>query len=312
MGIANIALLLALAAGSLFLFIGGLETYALRSIKELWNLGHVLYFALMVLLFTRWPRFGRVPLLWRWPILIALTLAWGVGIEALQYGSARSTDIMDVSRDLCGSWLMLCFHPAFRQASRKILNRFLQISALAFLLYHLMPLTIALGDETLARIQFPLLSDFSTPFELDRWKGDADRQVVAGIGGKAGRQMQIGLHTTLYSGTGMDYLPSDWSTYQFLNLDIYNESAEGLQLTIRVHDLTHQSVNPRYLFNDRFHQSVYLTRGWNELKIPLQAIENAPRKRSMDMKQIADVSFFARSLKKPRAIYLDRIYLSKK
>jgi hypothetical protein len=306
----SLALLLILVTSSFFFFVGGPEAYALRSYKEIWNLGHILYFALLVLLFSRWSLFMRLPLLWCWVLLIGLSLVSGVVVELFQYGTERSADLMDVSRDVCGALLMLAFHPVFVDHRRVLLKRLLQIIVGAFLIYHLLPVSIAITDETIARFQFPVLSDFSTPFELERWKGNGKREVVEGYAGKPGKQMKISLQRRRYAGVGMEYMPADWSSYRFVNLDIYSEYEKPLSITVRVHDDRHQTVKPTYLFNDRFNKRFKLFKGWNMVKVDLAEVKQAPRKRAMDMQKIADISFFLSSVKSPKTLYLDRIYLS--
>ncbi len=306
----SLVLLLILVISSFFFFVGGPGAYSVRSYREIWNLGHILYFALLVLLFSRWSLFMRLPLLWCWVLLIGLTLISGFVVELLQYGTARRADLMDVSRDLCGALLMLAFHPAFVDHSKVLLKRLLQIIVGAFLIYHLLPVFIAITDETIAREQFPVLSDFSTPFELDRWKGNGKREVVEGYAGKPGKQMKISLQPNRYAGVGMEYMPADWSSYRFVNLDIYSEYEKPLSLTVRVHDDRHQTVEPSYLFNDRFNKRFQIVKGWNKIRIDLAEVKQAPHKRAMDMQNIADISFFLSSVKSAKTLYLDRVYLS--
>jgi hypothetical protein len=304
------ALLLILVTASFFFFEGGPDAHAVRSYKEIWNLGHILYFALLVLLFSRWSLFMRLPLFWCWVLLIGLSLISGFVVELLQYGTARSADLMDVSRDLCGALLMLAFHPAFVDHSRVLLKRILQVITGAFLIYHLLPVSIAITDETIARFQFPVLSDFSTPFELERWKGNGKREVVEGYASKTGKQMKISLPLRRYAGVGMEYMPADWSSYRFVNLDIYSEYEKPLSLSVRVHDDRHQTVKPTYLSNDRFNKRFKLVKGWNTIKIDLSEVKQAPHKRAMDMQKIVNISFFMSSIRNPKTLYLDQIYLS--
>jgi hypothetical protein len=306
----SLALLLILVTASFFFFVGGPGAYVVRSYKEIWNLGHILYFALLVLLFSRWSLFMRLPLFWCWALLIGLSLVSGFVVELLQYGTERSADLLDVSRDVCGALLMLAFHPAFVDHRKVLLKRFLQIIVGAFLIYHLLPVSIAITDETIARFQFPVLSDFSTPFELERWKGNGKREVVEGYAGKSGKQMKISLPLRRYAGVGMEYMPADWSSYRFVNLDIYSGYEKTLRLTVRIHDQAHEAENSAYLFNDRFNKRFELTKGWNAIRINLTEVKQAPRKRAMDMQNIADISFFLSAVKSPKTLYLDRIYLS--
>jgi hypothetical protein len=307
----NTVLLLCFALATVLLFAGGPGAYALRSTMELWNLGHILYFALMVLLFSRWAYFGQISLRRQWLLLLGISLAWGAGIEILQAGIGRDADVMDVSRDLCGSWLMLCFHPVYSSQINKNWRQVLRFSAVVALIGHLIPSSIALTDEAIARRQFPVLSDFSTPFELDRWQGNASFETVTGFAGKAGNQMKINLRQTRYPGLGLKYLPPDWSGYRFVKLDIYSPYASAQQITVRIHDWIHQTRQPTFQLNDRFNKRFSLLKGWNTLTIDLSEVAQAPRTRKMDMTHIADISFFMMSPDRPKTLYLDQVYLTR-
>ena len=309
-GLVNICLYATLFVGSIFLFYGGPDAYAIRSFKELWNLGHVVYFGLLVYLLWRGIKGFRLSRTQVWLTSLVLTLVWGGSIELLQYGSARSLDMMDISRDFLGSLLALGFIPGLMTPLPGKLKIVVRCLILAFAMFHLSPLVVALSDEAVASTQFPVLSNFETPFELDRWKGNSNREVVNGIGGKQGRQLRIDLNTQSYSGTGLKYLPSNWLDYRALNLNIYYAEKRPLSLTVRVHDFTHQNGQPRFVYTDRFNQQHQLIAGWNKIRIDLKDIEASPKGRKMDMSQIADVSLFASNLKMPATIYLDRIYLS--
>ena len=293
--------------GTVFLFYSGPAYSAARSLKELWNLGHIGYFALLIWLLAQIPAIRRASRWRQWGGLLLLSLLLGVGIELLQYGTTRNPDMGDVSRDLAGALLMLAFYPplsAFRQRRLRLALRSL---ALLVLLIHLAPISIALLDESIARHQFPVLSDFETPFEIDRWGGNGNLTVADLPDGS--RALRIALKTTLYSGAGMDYLPSDWRGYQTLNLVFFNPDATALGMTLRVHDRQHEQGPHAYATQDRFNRHFVLKPGWNKISVALAQIRHAPRGRLMDLSQIRDISFFTTRLPHPRVIYLERIYL---
>ncbi len=308
--VVNAGLIAALLVASVFLFYSGPEAFSIRSLRELWNLGHIVYFGLLVYLLSR-PVFGhRLSRKHIWLVAILVTLVWGLSIEVLQYFWGRSASWMDLSLDFCGTLLALGFLPGLMNPLTGKLNAIVRICIVGFTLFHLSPFVLALSDEQIARNQFPVLSDFETPFELDRWTGDAGMSVVSSFAGKPGHQLKIDLGTQRYSGVGMNYLPSEWRSYNNLNLEIYYPYQQPLSITIRVHDVIHQTVQPRNLFSDRYNRQYQLESGWNQIEIELGDIEQAPNSRKMDMSQIVDVSFFASRLERPLTIYLDRIYLS--
>lgn len=302
-------LMLALLAGSMLLFWGGPEAYAARSLRELWNLGHILYFSLLTLSFSYWGPLRRLAHPWQWLIMIALALGWGVSIELLQAGSDRISDLMDVSRDLCGSLIMLAFHPVYLGSARVLLRHLLRLLVIGYLIFHLLPFGAAVMDEMIARAQFPLLSNMSTPFELQRWDGNASRDIVSGFAGRSGSQMKIGLTTARYSGVGLKYFPADWTGYRYVVLDLYSGYEDVLEITVRIHDAIHQTRKPAYAYNDRFNRRYQLLQGWNQIRIDLDEVAAAPAGREMDLTQIADISFFASALKRTKTLYLDQVYL---
>ncbi len=305
----NVSLLVALLTASYFLFYGGPDTYAVRSIGELWNLGHVMYFG--VLVYLLWRGAARFALTRNriWLLALLITLVLGVSIEVLQYGVSRSADLMDLSRNFSGALLVLGFIPGLMLPVGKFLKSLLQGLIVCFALFNLSPLVIALSDEAFARTQFPVLSNFETPFELDRWVGSANRVVVEEAEGLQGRTLKIDLDTQLYSGLGMQYFPTDWRGYRSLNLNIYNSDLKPLSLTFKVYDARHRSVRPTFRHSDRFNRQYQLKKGWNRIQIQLADIQQSPENRDMDMSEIVNLSFFVGRLKQPSTIYLDKVYL---
>ena len=160
-----------LLIGSILLFIGGPDYYSSWSLKLLWDMGLILYFAILSILLIRWGPVSRLSLLWQWVSILAITFLFGVSIELMQYGTARTPNMGDVLRDLTGSLLVLVF--GLPGAKLNPLNRriFLQASVLALTLVMIWPLARSLIDDAISWYQFPLLSGFETPFEIYRWKG---------------------------------------------------------------------------------------------------------------------------------------------
>ena len=183
------------------------------------------------------------------------------------------------------------------------------MSSYVFLI-HLIPLAIVLLDESTARAQFPVLSNFETPFEKDRWDGEASREIVKLEENSGNSQLKINLTTARYSGVGMEYLPADWSGYQSVNLRIYQPSDEALHITVRIHDQQHETGLHVYEYDDRFNRAYALQKGWNDISISLLEVQSILKTRKMNMSQISDISLFAVELPGPRVIYLDKIYLS--
>jgi len=296
-----------LIAGTTLLFLGGHDYNSPRSFAEFWNIGHILYFVLVSYALTRWKQITHRPLIIQWLLVLSITLITGVLIEVLQYGAQRTPDIGDVIRDLTGSFLFLSFSPV---SSRVVIYKrkmILQAAAVILLLAQLQPLATSLFDETVARQQFPLLAGFETPFELDRWQGDANIAIKHISSISDGNILQISLSTTRYSGVNLRYFPRDWRNYKALKLSIYNPQTLPLLITCRIHDMQHTQGIQQY--SDRFNHRFLLSQGWNNIEIDLDDVASAPKHRKMDLGKIRGLGIFVTSLPQAQTIFLDNIKL---
>jgi VanZ family protein len=296
-----------LAAGSVLLFVGGPDDDASRSLTHFWNIGHIVYFALLADLLTRWQPVASRPPLSQWAVVVVVTLLLGVLIECLQYGTTRTPDAADVLRDLTGSLLVLVFGLPGSAIQPAAWRRVLQTVMLALLLGYLWPLSRALTDEAIARRQFPVLSDFETPFELNRWEGDAALSVESVASIAPGRVLKVSLTRDRYSGAGLRYFESDWTSFGRLQFSIYNPDADPLSMVCRINDRRHAEARGDY--DDRFNRNLRLTHGWNHIEIDLDEVRKSPAHRSMDMSRIHALRFFTVSLPAPRTVYLDDVRL---
>jgi hypothetical protein len=94
---------------------------------------------------------------------------------------------------------------------------------------------------------------------------------------------------TGYSGFFIDEPYPDWRGFDALCFRVFSESASPLALSLRVEDEAHQSDNSP---EDRFNRDFVVNPGWNEIRIPLAEVEQAPRTRPMDMARIRIVHLF--------------------
>lgn len=297
-----------LLASTLLFFLGGPDYESPRSYKASWDLGHIAYFALLTLLICRFDFIKRLSPARQWTVIISVTFVLGTFIELLQYGTQREADILDVIRDLTGSALVLVFSP---RPTATLTTRWLTIARsgiVLILLGLLTPLAISLTDETIARQQFPVLSDFNTPFEMSRWTSDAPISLTRLPAISQKNLLEISLTTSRYSGVILKYFPRDWRDYKMLNINLYQPEATPLRITCRIHDLQH--TRGEQAFADRYNQSFTLAQGWNQITIDLHDVATAPQDRPMDMQQIHAIGLFTIELPRPRQLYLDSLYLS--
>ena len=297
-----------LAVGSVLLFVGGPDYYSSRSFKHFWDLGHIVYFVLLVRLLSRWRFVAQMSLTGQWTIILVITLLLGVSIEFMQHGTARTPEIGDVLRDITGSLVALVFGFPGAGLRPVRLRHFLRITVLVLLLIQLWPLTRSLIDEAIAWHQFPVLSDFETPFEIDRWAGNAGLSVQTMPLISRGKLLKLSLTTDQYSGAALKYFDGDWASFNTLKISLYNPDASPLKITCRIHDLQHQDGNEEY--EDRFNRSYILMQGWNHIEIDLNEVKESPVNRHMDMHRIRGLGLFVTSLHAFRIIYLDNVRLS--
>jgi VanZ family protein len=297
-----------LIVGTVLLFRGGPDYDAPRSFKHGWDIGHIIYFALVAWLLSGWRPIARQSPARQWAVILCITLIAGSLIELAQQSAAlRNPDINDVLRDLTGAVLILSFGPACANIRSRQWKVLVQCAAAGMLLIQLWPLAVSLLDEAIARARFPVLADFETPFEIDRWRGAPGLSVASRPLAPAGKALKISLTTERYSGAGLFYFEGDWKGFHSLEMSVYNPGAEPLLVTFRVHDRQHTLQGHKY--EDRFNRRVLLEAGWNQIEFDLNEVAAAPAHRGMDMGQIRGLGIFASALHEPRVIYLDNVRL---
>lgn len=303
------ALLTAIAAICFILFfVGGLGYYSPRSFKHFWDLGHILFFSILsYLIVLNWPKNSETTFLRQSIFVIIITICLGSLIELAQTASFRTSDLMDVARDVIGCLIALAFCAPNRKTIPKTCLTIFQTISVIMVSMAFLPLIAAIIDETAARNQFPVLSDFETRFEKDRWTGDAYFSTDNKIQSHGKESLKVILNTSLYSGVGLKYFPGNWMNFKELQLSIFNPDSEPIQLTCRIHDRQHS--RGIQLYEDRFNKSFSISSGWNLIRIQLKEIENAPHKRKMTLNKIIGLGVFAVSLPKPRTVYIDYVRL---
>lgn len=303
------ALALALIISSFYLFYGGPAPHAARSGKALWNLGHIAYFAVFVLLLGRVRFIAALSVEMRWLVLLLTTLIIGILIEVLQYGGARTPDIHDVVRDLTGCFLVLAFKYPWTQRLGQYWTNLIRAIAVIVLAVFVAPLSVALTDELIARAQFPVLASFETPFEAGRWDGRVSKEIVRLEPDSDNRQMEVVFKTTRYSLVGMKHMPPNWQGYDSVNLRLYYPDDDLLEITVRIHDLEHETGPYQYQHHDRYHGKFRLVKGWNEIEILFDDIVSAITTRKINLAQVRYIGLFTISLQKQKTVYIDKVWL---
>lgn len=288
-------------------FIGGPGYHSPRSFKHFWDLGHILYFSFFPVLIASFKSYGKRKPTTQVSIILVATILLGILVELGQSAFSRTPDMGDLLRNLLGAGVAVCFLLPVRKAfPAKMMGLFKSILVILIAL-QAYPLAVALIDEHHARRDFPVLSDFQSDLQLDRWGGDAAISIDRDIGRKGNRVMRAELTTQRYSGFTLKYFPRNWQQYQWFQFRVFNPSEETIRITCRIHDKWH-TQGPQ-LYSDRFNRTYSISIGWHTIAIPLEDVRKAPSSREMDLSRIYAVGFFAAQLPHPRTIYIDDVRL---
>lgn len=239
-------------------------------------------------------------------MLLLAVAVLGLGTEAIQSTiPGRDASLEDILRDIVGGVVAFSFfNPALRRLHEKKLKA-IRVTAIILTAVAFAPVALAVTDEIIAKIQFPLLADFETPFEKSRWQKNEGMKVSQRHARNGKSSLEVTLRTGKYSGANLRYFPADWSPFNNLKLEILNQAQEPIIITCRINDRSHTDT-----LKDRFNRSYSLESGWNSITIPLIDVKKAPEGREMKMTEIESLQIFAANLKKPQTINLDSLRLS--
>ena len=300
----QICLILFISLLSCLFFIGGPDDHSGRSLKAVWNLGHLLYYAILPLLIFSFFRESACKQATRALIIVVITLLLGVLVEVFQNGLNRTQDLGDLYRNMLGASVAILFFLPNREFISRVALIVLKGIVVILVLIQLIPVGIALVDEQQARFDYPVLADFQTPFQSSRWTGKTAFRVVNTIGRPDNYALDVTLTTAKYSGANLKYFSENWEPYTWFEFSVYNPSMESLTLTCRIHDKKHNNK-----YNDRFNRSYLFAHGWNSVQISLEEIREAPEGRQMDLTRIRSVGIFAIRLPRSRHILIDDLKL---
>lgn len=285
----------------------GPEYQSPRSLCAAWDLGHIVAFSLWSYLLLTWRALRETSPARQWGITLAFCLVAGAATEGIQSLLGGDASIGDLLRDMVGGVIALSWFSPSAKVLPERLRRAARSVAVTLLLIACLPLATALSDEEIARHQFPVLSDFETPFEANRWDGGARFSVDRSVARHGKASLRVDMDTSLYSGVALVYFPRDWRGYHFLDLEALNPSPEEIDIICRIHDLRHEEGEQRY--EDRFNKVFRLRSGWNHLRVDLEEVARAPAGRTLDLGTIRAVGIFATRLPTPRILFLDHIRL---
>ncbi|MEE9397320.1 MAG: VanZ family protein [Methylococcales bacterium] len=293
---------------SLFLFIAPPDQTSSRSVKALWESGHIIGFAIwIVIIQNKWKKLATYPVFFQISLLLLISLLLGILIELLQtFIAERIASPMDVVRDIAGSLFAIAFFNSQLQKTSTLHKTSIKVLASSVVIFVLIPLFSVAADDILANSQFPVIADFESPFELSRIESSMKVALDEQLHHHGKRSMKVVLEPARYSGFHLRAFPRNWRPFNSLKFSIFNHANYKIYMTCRISDINHNHSH-----GDRFNRKFAANPGWNHISIPLTDVNNAPINRKMDMTAIKHIGIFITALDKPVEVNIDYIRLSK-
>ena len=298
-------------------FLLGPDYVHLRTVKELWDFGHVIFFMIFALVVSRVllnsrDKSGSVPEYEKrnfaitsfiYTFLIVSVVVFG--IEAIQSRLPdRDASIRDALYGLAGASAVLLWK--FGDMRSKFGRIVLKACGVTIIAACLVPFFLAATDDYRMYRNFPVLSDFECFQDTTRWKDRERLSRVREPVSQGNYSLKVSLTTERYSGVSLTYFPEDWTGAKALCFSVFNPDAP-VRLFYRVHDKEHRG--DRQTYNNRYNGRSILKTGWNKIVIDMKEIENGPEFRKLDLRHVRDFTLFVSNQPSVRTIFIDDVRL---
>jgi hypothetical protein len=304
----NIGWFLAVISLFILFFMGGPSYYSSPAFKELWNMGHILFFALTTYKLISLIKHKTTLVILASSLIYCFIL--GTLIEIVQSKIGRSLDLHDIYRNVLGTFLALSIY--IYQKSRFDKGNFLAgsyfIIASLLIIIDQNKLFQTIKIDVAAWSKFPILASFESKLALKQWSGnDLSLSTDKTLTGLYSLKVELGTETK-YSEVTLMHMPSNWEGYNDLIINIYNPAEGALKITTKITDYQHDLSEQAY--SDRYNKSfTLLASQWNIIKISLEDIKNSPETRELKLDNISRLSLFTTGLTEDKVIYIDSITL---
>ena len=254
------------------------------------DFGHIIFFGALTFLAYRQMPFS--PTINSILILLAAFIG-GVTIEILQDFVGRDSSWSDVFKNMLATLFVL----SWLNKARLVIWIGRVITSLLVFLNLVFLIVITINQHKVFQ-EFPVLSNFESGYDFQRWKGTTKRVKSFKSQGQYG--MQVKFRENRYSRFEIANFPRNWSDFSNLCFDIYNPDDDSLPLTIRINDYKYNRRR-----NDRYQQPLLVKPSWNYICIPLEEIKNGPSNRELELNAVRRIVVFAYQLETTRTIYTD-------
>ena len=219
----------------------------------------------------------------------------------------RDAEWRDLEIDILGGLFGIAFWVPARHQMRRLVLVGLQIAVIATAVALFYGPVSTLWDMAQAARQFPVLGDFETRLEANRW---SDGVIVEGIARHRTHSLKVDIgidQTKKYHGTTLLRSFGDWRGYKTFAFSLFNPDDQPLTITVSIRDHEHFRRSGEY--RDRFNRRFEMQPGWNDVAIPIADIQNAPAERKLELDDLSEVVIFTVDPPEPRQMYLDHMRL---
>jgi len=273
--------------------------------KEIFNLGHLCgFFIVWIFVLNIYSMFSPLTFT-RFALVILITLLASVLIEITQHYIGRSASIKDVGLNIAGTLAALAFMVA-KNKSFQVYSYPVAAIGLFSAGLLMFPSTKIFVDEYHIVRQFPVLSDFSTPYELNRWSSNKAIIHLAKRGNANVLKVKF-RKDARYSVVALNSFGDEWEKYKELVYSVNNLTADSLSINVRVHDHDHRYSG--FAYKDRFFQEFLLDPGTSEISIELLDIYEAPEERNMNLAAIESIMLFTVNAENDVELEINKVFL---
>jgi len=274
-----------------------IQTTMHRSSITLWNLGHLFVFFILYFVFFKFYHLSKKAFIHTLTLTVFSSFAIGGLIELLQQSTAREASWTDLTLDIIGAAFAFTLSSSKEQRWEKLFS----FGVYLVVIISFTPLIKTLIDEARARKEFPIITEFNSPYEAGRIHIDAPYKIKDG-------SLFTSFSANAVSNIGWRFFPSDWRNYHALVLKIKNLEQSAFTISCRVHDRTHERS---FAYSDRFNQIITLHPGEQIIRFDLASIHNAPASRKMDLTNIVSVICFSHQLNQKKHVEIKALKLEK-
>lgn len=312
--------IIALLATVFFLMLF-LDRFNISSRSLIWhaarNFGHAPLFGVVaiVILWLLQLSFGRrLNVIYRYSIAMLAAIGLGALTEYMQFFTQRDADIMDWIFDIAGAAAFLSLYysldPHLPENERRGRDRIkvpLRLAAVLILLAAGIPTMIGAAASWHRRTAFPEMYTFSGYLErqfLESTHAEVEYvEAPPEWSGHDSRVARVTFMPAMYPGLAFKGPFPDWHGYRSLTLNIFSPADSAISIHLMVKD------HERAGYDERYNGVFEIQQGYNEIRIPVEEIENAPAKRRLDMAAIHVIHLFIIEPKQPFTLYIDDIAL---